>query len=125
MISIFGISACSGSGSSDDNEKRIDTILSEITDKNAELNFIADSVATNGGEVGITANAEEDGQTITYALVDDGQPTFGAFAIDSATGVITVADYRLVDGFIAPEISLTVEATSSSAKKFKLPSVLK
>lgn len=118
FISVFGISACSGSGGSntDDDIKKIETVLSEITDTNVGLNQIADSVSENGGEVGITAFAEEDGQTITYSLVDDNQPTFGAFEIDSETGVVTVADFQLINAFLAPEISVTVQVTSTSSQ---------
>jgi protocadherin Fat 4 len=82
-----------------------------VTDTNASANSIAEN-STNGTLVGITVSASDaDGSNnmITYSLHDnDG----GRFAIDSVTGVVTLAGSidREADG---PTRDITVRAISS------------
>ena len=82
-----------------------------VTDTNATANAVSEN-ATIGTTVGITAAANDADATtnaITYSLFDnDG----GRFAIDSTTGVVTVAGAidRESDG---PVRSITVRATSA------------
>ncbi|MBN8601229.1 MAG: cadherin repeat domain-containing protein, partial [Planctomycetes bacterium] len=85
--------------------------VGSVTDTNATSNNVNEN-ATVGTVVGITAaasDADSTNNTITYSLFDnDG----GRFAIDSTTGIVTVAGAinREVDG---ASRSITVRATSS------------
>ena len=69
---------------------------------------------SNNSSVGTPIQAvDEEGDTITFAIVTGNEN--GAFAIDSSTGQITVADNSLLD-FETPtlnEYQLTIEATDS------------
>ncbi len=82
-----------------------------VTDSDADTNTVAENSAI-GTVVGLTASANDaDGttNTITYAMInDDG----GRFAIDSSTGVVSVAGAidRETDGTTR---SITVRATSA------------
>lgn len=64
--------------------------------------------ATNGTVVGTVAATDPDADTLTYALLDDAG---GRFAIDPATGVITVADGSLLDYDMADQHSVIVQVT--------------
>jgi hypothetical protein len=66
--------------------------------------------ATNGSAVGITALASDaDGDHVTYTLTNDAD---GRFAIDSATGVVSVANSSLLDGPASQTI--TVQANDGN-----------
>ena len=82
-----------------------------VTDSNAAANTVAED-ATSGTTVGITALATDaDGtDTVTYSLSDDAG---GLFAIDTNTGVVTVANP--LDYETATSHSITVVATSSDS----------
>ena len=83
-----------------------------ITDSDATANSV-DENAANGTVVGVTAlasDADATNNTITYTLDDNAG---GRFAIDSATGVVTVADGTLLDREAAASHDITVRATSS------------
>src|SRR5690606_13903996 len=69
--------------------------VSPIVDSDGTGNTISESAA-NGTAVGITALATDADatDTVSYSLVDDAG---GRFAIDAATGVVTVADAALLD----------------------------
>ncbi|WP_186289687.1 cadherin-like domain-containing protein [Methylomonas koyamae] len=88
-----------------------DNPVSTLTDSNATANSVAENAA-NGTVVGITALATDadSGATISYSLSDNAG---GRFAIDSSTGVVTVADGSLLDYESATSHSITVLATSS------------
>ncbi len=82
------------------------------TDNNAALNIVAENSA-NGTLVGITATAADldaTSNTISYSLVDSAG---GRFAINAATGVVTVANGALLNFEAATSHSITVRATSS------------
>ncbi len=85
--------------------------VGSVSDTNATTNAVNENAAI-GTTVGITASASDADATtngITYSLVsDDG----GRFAINSSTGVVTVAGAinRETDG---PTRSITVRATSA------------
>jgi predicted outer membrane repeat protein len=65
------------------------------TDSNAAVNTVAEGAAS-GTAVGITATATDPlGPAVMYSLLDD---SAGAFAINSVTGVVTVADGSVLDG---------------------------
>jgi ELWxxDGT repeat protein len=97
--------------------------VSLVTDANAADNTIAEN-AVNGTAVGITAvAADEDGSnnTVTYSLTSDAS---GRFAIDSETGVVTVADASLLDFESTTSHEITVLATgndgSTSSQSFTI-----
>jgi Ca2+-binding RTX toxin-like protein len=90
------------------------------TDSDAAANRVAENAA-NGTAVGITALAVDADATdsVTYSLVDSGgNPVSGGpFAIDAATGVVTVADNSQLDYESAPSHTLYVKATSSDGSE--------
>ena len=74
---------------------------------------IAENSAT-GAVVGtVTATDPNPGQTLSYAIT--GGNTGGAFAIDAATGAITVASSAALDFETTPTFSLTVQVTDDGA----------
>ncbi len=78
--------------------------LSGIVDTNSADNRVLENAAA-GATVGITAYAFHIGYTVSYSLTDDAS---GQFAINSSTGVVTVADT-----LSAGAQSITVQAASS------------
>jgi len=83
-----------------------------IIDINDASNSIAEN-AFNGATVGITAFASDPDatiNTITYSLDESAE---GRFAINSSTGVVTVADRSLLNYEAATSHVITVRATSS------------
>lgn len=65
-----------------------------------------------GATVGtVVASDDTAGQTLMYAITASSLP--GAFAIDAATGLISVADGSLLDHEQVPSVALTVSATQS------------
>ncbi len=86
--------------------------VSTPTDTNSATNEVSENVAI-GTTVGITANAFDlDATTnaITYSLDDSAG---GRFAIDAATGVVTVADGSLLDYESATSHGIVIRATSA------------
>ena len=81
----------------------------------SDLEAVANTVlegATVGTMVGITARATDpNGGTLTYSLADNAG---GRFAIDSLTGVVTVADGKLLDYEKATSHQIKVEVTDGS-----------
>ncbi len=78
-----------------------------ITDSNATANAV-DENAANGTAVAVTAlatDADATNNTITYTLDDNAG---GRFAINSSTGVVTVADGTLLDREAAASHIITV-----------------
>ncbi|MDH5640436.1 MAG: DUF4347 domain-containing protein, partial [Nitrospira sp.] len=59
-----------------------------------------------------STDQDRDGQAITYSIT--GGNASGAFAIDSATGVISVADSTLLDRETISSFTLTVQASDGS-----------
>ncbi|MDA0588927.1 MAG: cadherin domain-containing protein, partial [Planctomycetota bacterium] len=81
-------------------------------DTDATTNAV-DENAANGTAVGITGFSTDDDATtngVTYSLFDDAG---GPFAINSATGVVTVADGSLLDREAAASHDITIRATSA------------
>ncbi|MFN6208521.1 MAG: cadherin domain-containing protein, partial [Planctomycetota bacterium] len=86
--------------------------VGSVTDTNAAANSLAENSA-NGTAVGLTAaasDADATTNTITYTLDDTAG---GRFAINSSTGVVTVADGSLLDFETATSHNITVRATSA------------
>ncbi len=80
------------------------------TDLSLSANTVAENAA-NGTVVGTVNTADPDrGDTQTYTLIDTAG---GRFAIDSSTGVITVADGTLLDYENTPSHDVTVRVTDS------------
>lgn len=93
-----------------------------ISDANAGANSVAEN-ASVGATVGVTASSTDpDGDTITYSLTDSAS---GKFAINSSTGVVTVAaalDYetatshtitvRASDGTLTRDQNFTISVTN-------------
>ncbi|MBL8865194.1 MAG: tandem-95 repeat protein [Planctomycetia bacterium] len=63
----------------------------------------------NGTSVGTIVGADVDGDALTYVIVSGN--TAGAFAIDPASGVVTVANSAALDFETTPSFALTVRAT--------------
>ncbi|MGM0588506.1 MAG: FG-GAP-like repeat-containing protein [Bacteroidota bacterium] len=77
------------------------------TDSDMATNEISEN-ASNGDAVGITATASDPaGGTVTYSLSDDAN---GRFAINSSTGVVTVADATQLDYGTANSHDITIVA---------------
>src|SRR5262249_10237354 len=81
----------------------------------ADLNPAADLVAENapnGTLVGITAfSTDVDGPPVSYSLTDNAG---GRFAINSTTGVVTVANGSLLDYETTPSHQIIVRATDGT-----------
>ena len=81
--------------------------IGPVSDDNPAANQVAED-ATIGSAVGVTAYAADPGDTVTYSLDDSAG---GLFAIDAATGVVSVA--AALDYETATSHAITVRATSS------------
>ncbi|WP_153016629.1 beta strand repeat-containing protein, partial [Cylindrospermopsis raciborskii] len=82
------------------------------TDSNIAANTVAEN-GTNGTLVGITASAtdaDNSNNTVTYNLTDNAG---GRFAINSTTGVVSVADASLLNFETAQSHNITVRASST------------
>lgn len=80
------------------------------TDTDTAANTVSEDAA-NGAAVGVTASATEPKTgTVAYSLSNDAG---GRFAIDSATGVVTVADASLLNFETASSHQITVRATDA------------
>ena len=87
--------------------------VSTPADSNNAANTVAEGAAT-GTEVGLTVSAsDQDGSsnTITYAIT--AQSCTGALAVDSSTGVVTVASGAALDFETANSCTVTISATSA------------
>ena len=83
-------------------------IVRQVSDADADANQVAEGAAT-GTEVQITATAvHSTGGSVTYSLTDN---SFGRFAIDPVTGVVTVANGLLIDYETNTQHNITVRAT--------------
>jgi len=79
-----------------------------VVDGYPSANEVAEN-AVNGAAVGITASVDADaGDVVTYSLTDDAG---GRFAIDSVTGIVTVANGSLLDFESATSHDITIRAT--------------
>ncbi|HEY1068332.1 MAG TPA: cadherin domain-containing protein, partial [Pirellulales bacterium] len=88
----------------------LDSGPSAPTDANVAADSVAEGAAI-GTAVGITASSSDGAGTVSYSMADDAG---GRFAIDSATGVVSVAgaiDYESAAGHL---YSITVVATTGS-----------
>jgi VCBS repeat-containing protein len=93
--------------------------LTAVNDAPTDLSLSANSVAENastGTVVGTVSGTDVDaGDTKTYSLTDTAD---GRFAIDSATGQLTVADGSLLNYENAASHSLTVQVTDSGGQSY-------
>ena len=84
------------------------------TDSNENTNTVAEGAAV-GTLVGITASSTDpNGPAVSYSITADSSS--GGFKIDSATGVVSVADGSKIDYESAPnhQYSITVQASDGS-----------
>lgn len=91
------------------------TDVNEAPGTPVDANFAPNTVAenaTNGTTVGITALSfdPDSGHSVLYSLTDDAD---GRFAIDSGTGIVTVADGGLLDFENAESHEIKVKVTSN------------
>ena len=83
------------------------------TDADSDSNTLAEDVS-NGASAEITATSSDaDGSTNTVSYAISAQSCSGAFAIDSSSGAITVADTSAIDYDTAQTCTVTVTATSA------------
>jgi hypothetical protein len=92
------------------------------TDSDAAANAVAEGVANGAAITGLTLSAVDPdaGQTLTYTLLDDAG---GRFAIDAATGVVTVADAAKLNFETATSHQITVQVsdgTSTASASFTI-----
>jgi VCBS repeat-containing protein len=88
-----------------------DVAPSTPTDTNAAANTVAEGAAA-GTTVGVTASSiDVNGPAVTYSLVGDSSG--GGFTINSATGVVTVADPTKIDYESSPGHAYSVTAQAS------------
>ncbi|HVJ86991.1 MAG TPA: ELWxxDGT repeat protein, partial [Caulifigura sp.] len=95
-------------------------VISAVTDSSGQADFVPEN-SPNGTAVGVTASAfDPDGTTnaVTYSLLSDAG---GRFAIDTSTGVVTVAKSALLDREAAAEWSIVVRATSADGSSSSSP----
>ena len=85
--------------------------LNEAPDVNPASISLPENDANGTSVASATFTDQDSGQTHTFALT--GGNTGGAFAINSSTGEITVADVTDVDFETNPSFSLTVEVTDN------------
>jgi hypothetical protein len=94
-----------------------DVAPSTPVDSNAAANSVAENAA-NGTTVGVTASATDpNGGTVTYSLTDNAG---GRFAINSSTGVVTVAG--AIDYETATSYDITVQAADPASGGVKTSS---
>jgi hypothetical protein len=78
----------------------------------ADQTFAIDENSAQGTLAGAVAASDPDGgQTLTYSIV--GGNAAGAFAIDAATGAITVQDKSQLDFEVTPTFALTVQVADN------------
>jgi serralysin len=82
-----------------------------VTDSNGAANSVPENSA-NGTVVGITAATSEPNGGVTYSLTNTAG---GRFTINSATGVVTVANGALLDYENATSHTITVQATDGQS----------
>src|SRR5205807_1379811 len=81
------------------------------TDSDAATNQVPEGAA-NGTAVGITATSTDpNGPAVTFSLTNDAG---GRFAINSSTGVVTVANGTLLNSETASSHSITVQANAGA-----------
>jgi len=88
--------------------------VSPITDSNLGIDGVNEN-AVNGTTIGVTANAfdsDVSSNTITWSLDDNAG---GRFAINSASGIVTVANGTLLDAETATSHTIVVRATSADS----------
>ncbi len=88
--------------------------VSPVTDSNLSIDGVNEN-SVNGATVGITANAfdsDVSSNTITWSLDDNAG---GRFAINSASGIVTVANGTLLDAETATSHTIIVRATSADS----------
>jgi len=86
--------------------------IEPINDINTKPNEISEAVNENGVEVGITAFAKDVDDTVSYTLLDDAN---GRFSINPDSGVVTLANFNLIDSSINTKHTINIQATSADS----------
>jgi Ca2+-binding RTX toxin-like protein len=93
--------------------------VSNVNEASTDMSISASTIAenaANGTVVGTVSTTDQDaGETFTYTLVNDAG---GRFAIDAATGQVTVADGSLLDYETATSHNVTVRVTDSGGNTY-------
>ncbi len=96
-----------------------DVAPSAPVDSNGGFNTVAEGAAA-GTTVGVTVSSTDvNGPAVTYSLVSD--TSGGGFTINSATGVVTVADPTKIDYETAPGHAYIVTAQASDGTLSSMP----
>ena len=99
-----------------------DHMVENIRDINDAENSILEYPKVND-LVGLTVQAtDQDGDIISYSLIDDAQ---GRFQIDAESGVVTVKNEHMIDYEVAKEHAVTVQAISSDGSTIDAQFVIK
>lgn len=84
-----------------------------VTDTDSAANQVSENAVT-GATAGITATATDpDGGSVSWSLLDTAG---GRFAIDTASGVVTVANAALLNYEVATSHQITVRATDATGQ---------
>ncbi|AHM63536.1 putative cell wall-anchored protein [Flammeovirgaceae bacterium 311] len=75
--------------------------------------FSIDENSANGSEVGAVQAADEEGNVLSYSIISGN--TGNAFALNSSTGMITVANTAAIDYETNPRYELTVAVSDGQA----------
>jgi len=100
-------------------EKSFNIKIEDVNEAPADILFgtDVDENAPNGTSVWVAVAVDPDvGDTFTYELTDDAG---GRFAIDSATGEVTVADGSLLDYEQAIDHDITIKVTDSGGESYQ------
>ena len=73
---------------------------------------LAETAASGDAVITVEATDDDAGDLVAYSIVSGNES--GAFAIDSATGAITVADASQIDADTNPSFTLTVQARDNN-----------
>ncbi|MDR6121340.1 LPXTG-motif cell wall-anchored protein [Bacillus sp. SLBN-46] len=104
---------------SDGTHSEVTTVTINLTNLNDNHPVVGDKVfgvdenSGNGTAVGTVTGTDADGDTLSYSLVSGNET--GAFAINSATGEIMVADGSLLDYEAKTTYVVTVQASDVAA----------
>jgi hypothetical protein len=77
-----------------------------------DQSFAIDENSGNGSSVGMVAATDAEGNTLSFSIT--GGNTGGAFAINSGTGAITVANSQALDFETTPSFALTVQVSDGA-----------
>lgn len=110
-VTVLAVDALGNAAAETYNISVTDVAPSVPTDTNGASGGVVKEGAANGALVGITADAIEGGGPLAYSLLDDAG---GRFAINAATGVVTVLNGSLLDFETAASHQITIAVTDGT-----------